>query len=48
MGQENLVYITIYDNTTSLQAKIFIKKGKLLFHDGDLPKWMEEIINLIK
>lgn len=36
--------IIIYDNTESLQAKIFIKNSEVLFKDNECPKWMNEII----
>lgn len=39
--------IIIYDNTESLQAKIFIKNSEVLFKDNECPKWMNEIISEI-
>lgn len=39
--------IIIYDNTSFLEAKIFIKNGKLLFSDSECPKWMTEIVEIL-
>lgn len=40
--------VTIYDNTILLEAKVFIKNGKILYVDSNYPKWLEGILDKLK
>ncbi|MGL6113468.1 MAG: hypothetical protein ACRC1R_00375 [Cetobacterium sp.] len=38
--------ITIYDNTTTLETKVYIKNNKLLYKSNKTSLWLENFIEI--